>query len=131
MKTSFKLFIGVVALICITESCYRGEFFGVRGKGAVVKETRNVTGFTKVRAGASFDVQITQAPEFKVELEGQKNILAILTTEVVNGELKLSFSKNVSRYKTLKIIFRRLLLRVCTYRAAGIWNRRTRCRVKN
>jgi hypothetical protein len=39
-----------------------------------VKETRNVSGFTKVSFGVSGNLYINFGPEFKVVLEGEKKI---------------------------------------------------------
>ena len=50
----------------------------VKGTGAVVKELRNVTGFTGVESGISADIVLKQGSSFKVTIEGQKNILDLL-----------------------------------------------------
>jgi hypothetical protein len=51
------------------------------------KETRNVTGFTKVSFGVSGDLYINFGSEFKVVLEGEKSLLDEIRTEVSGNKL--------------------------------------------
>jgi hypothetical protein len=68
----------------------------VEGTGPVVTEDRSVSGFTGVTSGISADVTVKQASSFKVTISGQKNILDLLKTDVVNGKLKITFEKGYS-----------------------------------
>lgn len=68
----------------------------VRGEGARVTENRDVRDFTGVEAGISADIELRQSATFKVTLEGQKNILALVKTDLKNGNLKISFEKGYS-----------------------------------
>ena len=72
----------------------------VVGEGATVKESRDVKGFTGVKSGISADIYLKQASVFKVTIEGQKNILDLIKTDLSIGVLKISFEKGYSiRYK--------------------------------
>jgi hypothetical protein len=51
------------------------------------KETRNLSGFTKVSFGVAGNLYINIGSEFKVVVEGEKRILDNLITEVSNGKL--------------------------------------------
>jgi hypothetical protein len=51
------------------------------------KETRNVSGFTKVNFGISGTLYVNFGPEFKVVLEGERNDLEDILTEVSSGKL--------------------------------------------
>lgn len=53
----------------------------------VVKETRNLTGFTKVSFGISGDLFINLGSEFTVVLEGEKSLLEEIDTEVSGSKL--------------------------------------------
>ena len=55
----------------------------------VEKETRNVTGFTKVSFGVSGDLYINFGSEFKVVLEGEKSLLEEIKTEVSGTKLSI------------------------------------------
>lgn len=50
-------------------------------------ETRNLTGFTKVSFGVPGNLYIRLGSEFKVVLEGDKDFLADIETEVTGGKL--------------------------------------------
>ena len=52
-----------------------------------VKETRNVSGFTKVNFGVAGNLYINIGPEFKVVLEGEKRYTDDVITEVSGGKL--------------------------------------------
>jgi hypothetical protein len=51
------------------------------------KETRNLKDFTKVNFGVSGNLYINIGPEFKVVLEGDKDLLEDIETEVSGGKL--------------------------------------------
>jgi hypothetical protein len=52
-----------------------------------VKETRNVSGFTKVSFGVAGNLYINIGPEFKVVLEGEKKYIDDVITDVSGGKL--------------------------------------------
>jgi hypothetical protein len=52
-----------------------------------VKETRNVSGFTKVNFGVAGNLYITLGSEFKVVIEGEKRYVEDVITEVSGGKL--------------------------------------------
>jgi hypothetical protein len=54
---------------------------------SIEKETRNVTGFTKVNFGIAGDLYISIGSEFKVVLEGEKSLLDEIETEVSGSKL--------------------------------------------
>jgi hypothetical protein len=67
----------------------------VVGEGPVVTETKNETGFNGVSISLPADVVYTQEPNYKIELQAQRNILDQIESRVVNGELRLRFKHNV------------------------------------
>lgn len=52
-----------------------------------VKETRNLSGFTKISFGVAGELFINFGSEFKVELEGDRALLEDIETDVTNGRL--------------------------------------------
>jgi len=63
-------------------------FASAASKGSdTVKETRNLSGFTKVGFGVAGDLYINIGPEFKVVLEGEKSVLEDIKTEVSGSKL--------------------------------------------
>jgi hypothetical protein len=57
------------------------------GSQSDVKETRNVSGFTKVSFGVAGNLYITLGSEFKVVIEGEKRYVEEVITEVSSGKL--------------------------------------------
>jgi hypothetical protein len=75
---------GIFILMFITAAA----FASAASKGSeTVKETRNLSGFTKVGFGVAGDIFINIGPEFKVVLEGDKSLLADIKTEVSGSKL--------------------------------------------
>ena len=75
---------------------------------SIVKETRDVSGFTRVSFGVSGDLYINFGSEFKVVLEGEKALLGDIVTEVSGGKLvikkenwRLNMNEKVTIYITM------------------------------
>jgi hypothetical protein len=68
----------------------------IKGEGDVVKESRDTRDFKGVSSSIGADIYLKQASSFKLTVEGQKNILALLKTEVKNGVMKITFEKGYS-----------------------------------
>lgn len=67
----------------------------VIGEGQMVTQTRSVSNFTGISSEMSGRVNFTIAPDYKVEITGQQNILDVLNTNVVNGILHIDFRNGV------------------------------------
>jgi hypothetical protein len=86
-----------------------GCAFGNDGTGAVVTENRTVTTFTGIDLQCSANIYFTQGDEQSVKVEAEDNIVAHITTEVVNDELIVKSDlknwksgKQVNVYVTVK-----------------------------
>lgn len=78
----------------------------ITGTGDRVKETRDISGFTGVESSISADIVLKQGSSFKVVVEGQKNILDVLKTELKGNKLKVSFEKGYNvRYQKNLVIY--------------------------
>lgn len=62
----------------------------VAGNGNIIKEKRDISDFTKVSVSGPLTVTLTHDTTGKISLEGDENILAIITTEVTNGTLVIT-----------------------------------------
>ena len=78
MKKTIYLTAMLIALF-LTASISSGQ--------AVVKETRDVTGFSSVNFGVPGELYIEFGPKFQVILEGKKKYLDQIETEVTAGRL--------------------------------------------
>jgi hypothetical protein len=78
------------AVLFIFPSCEK-----VVGEGPLVTQTRTVGNFTGISSEMSGKVNFAIAPEYKVEITAQQNILDVLNTNVINGVLHIDFKNNV------------------------------------
>jgi hypothetical protein len=56
---------------------------------STVKETRDVKGFTKISYGISGNLSIKIGSEFSVVLEGEKDDLKEVITDISDGKLRI------------------------------------------
>lgn len=85
-------------------SCKKNLFNSVKGKGATVTETRDLSGFDKISLSINADVTYTQDSVYFVEISAQQNILDVITTEISSGELKIGSNRWIRKHNGIKII---------------------------
>lgn len=68
----------------------------VRGNGKVTTQTRNISGYSGVVLKGSLDVVLTPKEQGKITISAEENIIPIITTKIVNGNLEISFKENIS-----------------------------------
>ena len=69
---------------------------GKKGNGHVVTDTRKVTDdFTEISASEGLEVYITQADDFKIEVEADDNIIDLIGTDIKNGKLRVHAIENI------------------------------------
>jgi hypothetical protein len=85
----------VIFLAIVTFSCKKGGTWGIRGEGSNETETRDVTGFSGIKLNTDAEVYYINDPNYKVEVNAQNNIRAILTTEVQGNDLVIDMKRRV------------------------------------
>jgi len=75
---------------------YFTDSISIYGKGEVISETINVSNFSKISNVGIADVNIKTGLEHKVVVHAQENIINVMTFEVKNDKLTLSFENNVN-----------------------------------
>ncbi|CAA9230089.1 MAG: hypothetical protein AVDCRST_MAG56-871 [uncultured Cytophagales bacterium] len=77
----------------------------IRGRGDVVTQTRAVGPFSDVEIGGDFEVYLRQGPAEAIRLEGQENVLDVVTAKVEGQELEIKFKPfaNVRKHKTIRV----------------------------
>ena len=100
MKTTNLIIIIGAALIL-----YSCNFnFGKKGNGKVITQERSVSeNFTEVKSSAGIDVYLTQGNENKISVEADENLLQFIETDVRNGKLNITTSKNIGWSKAKKV----------------------------
>lgn len=67
----------------------------VRGSGPVVTRTLDLADVREIAVSGSLDVVITQGPTQEVTVEGQANLIDILSTRVRNGLWEVRFTEDI------------------------------------
>jgi hypothetical protein len=76
------------------------------GSGKVVSESRTVSGFTKIDLSGAGDVIIEQNGTEALTIEAEDNLIPKLTSEVVNGTLRLGEKSNLTIHLTKPVTYR-------------------------
>lgn len=65
----------------------------VKGNEKEVTVNRTTPEYNKIEVGGSFDVKLISGKEGNITIKGDENLVELLTTEVVNGTLKVRFER--------------------------------------
>ena len=76
------------------------------GSGNVVSESRTVSGFTKIDLSGAGDVIIEQNGTEALTIEAEDNLIPKLTSEVVNGTLRLGEKSNLTIHLIKPVTYR-------------------------
>jgi hypothetical protein len=87
------LFLSLTLLLL--SGCHH-KFGQATGSGTMKLEKRTVPSFTAVDISGAYNVEIVVQKEPSLEVEGDDNLLPLVTTEVRNGVLEISNSKSYS-----------------------------------
>jgi len=99
MKKLALLFLLFPLLVA---GCHHGMRAQIKGSGNRKVEKRNITAFTSISTEGAFSIEITCQKDVGLEVEGDDNVLALVTTEVSNNMLRLRSSKNYSSDEPVK-----------------------------
>ncbi|OON70554.1 head GIN domain-containing protein [Hymenobacter sp. CRA2] len=94
MKNAHWLPTLLFPALLLTAGCsHEGDAFGprVRGVGPTETETRTVSNFSRVELKIDAEVILTQGSRQEVRVEGQRNILDVLETELNGDELQIEY----------------------------------------
>ncbi|MFW5714619.1 MAG: head GIN domain-containing protein [Brevefilum sp.] len=92
MKTNrFIAMLILIITVLVLSACRLPFVDVVRGSGDLVAETREVSGFNKVRLDGAGRLVITQGESESLEIEAEDNIINELTAEVRDQTLVLGF----------------------------------------
>jgi Putative auto-transporter adhesin, head GIN domain len=94
----------LLILFLLTATMIWGQREKIKGTGPSVTRTLEVASFTTVECNLSADVEITQGPTQKVTIEGQENIINMISTEVKDDKWRIKLPKNTwGDYDKVKI----------------------------
>lgn len=75
----------------------------IKGNGNIVEETRQIKPFDEIKASRGINLYITQDENTKLLIRADENLLKVIETEVVGGELIVRSTKNVRDAKSFKV----------------------------
>lgn len=96
-KTIFLLALTVLMM----SGC--GHFGHATGSGTMRLEKRTVPSFTAVNISGAYDVEIIVQKEQSLEIEGDDNLLPLITTDVRDGVLEINNKKSFSTKNKLRL----------------------------
>jgi Putative auto-transporter adhesin, head GIN domain len=99
MKKFALLFL---LLPVVAAGCHHGMHAEIRGSGKRVVEKRNVTQFKSISTEGAFTIEVTCQKDLELEVEGDDNVLSVVTAEVFNNVLRLRNTKNYSSSEPVK-----------------------------
>jgi hypothetical protein len=112
MKTSNKLLLSllVIFLIAITAFIGTAKHFHRKGVANTVKgdsnrssEIRTVNDYTGIKIKGRIEVQLMQGQERKTEVNAAKNIVPLITTEVVDGILTIETKSRLDEEERVNV----------------------------
>lgn len=97
----WRTFVTLVATVTMLMACSV-----TTGSGNVISESRNVSGFTKIDLSGAGDVTIDQNGTEALTIEAEGNLMPKLTSEVVDGTLRLGEKSNLTIHLTKPVRYR-------------------------
>ena len=94
------------ALVPLLASSLFGFGASVHGSGKVIHESREVPAFHAVQVASGIHAELLVGPLKPLDVSGDDNILPLVRTEVVDGELRIGFQSNTSIESTGDITVR-------------------------
>lgn len=103
MAHRFLIFMLFTGLLLSCKSDAQSWNQGITGEGEIVKESITLESLKGIDLGFFGDVVLTPGNTQKITLEGQKNIIDIISRKVKNGIWDISFDKNVKDAKQVTV----------------------------
>jgi hypothetical protein len=90
-----KKILLLMAVISLVAGCHKMHH-EISGSGKILKEARSVGNFSSISTEGAFDVQVACQKPASLEIEGDDNILPLITTEVSNNVLHINSMRGYS-----------------------------------
>ncbi len=85
----------VLALVALCVASCRLGFKTVRGSGNLIKEERNISGFSTIEDAGSIDVEIKMGSNYKVEVEADDNLMKYIKIDKRGEKLVIELKDNI------------------------------------
>jgi Putative auto-transporter adhesin, head GIN domain len=100
---SFALITAIVITTALVSGCMRHFAGGVKGSGVRQTQKREVSPFKAVHSEGAFQIDIVCQKDQSVEVEGDDNILPLISTEVSNNVLRIRPVKGYNTEDPIRI----------------------------
>src|SRR5262245_27680132 len=85
----------VIIALLFTAGCHMNRH-EVKGSGQRVTQKRDISQFTSISTEGAFNIEVVCQKEPSLELEGDDNVLPLISTDVSGSVLKLKNNKGYS-----------------------------------
>ena len=92
----------LVLFVVFAAGCHHGRFAEISGSGKRELQKRNVGSFTSISTEGAFTIEVTCQKDVSLEVEGDDNVLPLVTTEVGSNILRIKNTKNYSTSEPVK-----------------------------
>jgi hypothetical protein len=100
--TSRKTYL-LLALLFLVTGCHLRMHDEIKGSGVRLKQKREVVSFTTIATDGAFDIDVVSQKPQSLEIEGDDNLLSLITTEVSNNVLHIKSKGNFSVNDPIKL----------------------------
>lgn len=100
-----KIVMLIVLISLSVAACHNSFLHQVRGSGNRQKQVRTVEPFTSISTEGAFEIEVVSQKPLSIEIEGDDNILPLISTDVSRNVLHI---KNVSSYSVSKPVVLRI-----------------------
>lgn len=90
MKQLLYTYIIIISALSFT-ACSK-ENLSIRASGNMVSKNIDLSTFSGIDLRLPADVEIIQSNEFKIEMQARENIINLIRTQIINGNLQLDIS---------------------------------------
>ena len=97
----YKTLLLLACLMFTLGACFNDN--GINGQGPITIETRTVEPFTAIRSTLPANIFISQEAEQSVRIETHENVLAVIDSYVIDGELILDLNRSLRNIDRLNV----------------------------
>lgn len=93
----------LLALLSLVAGCHFQMHDEIKGSGVRLKQQREVTSFNSIATEGVFDIDVVCQKAQSLEVEGDDNLLPLITTEVSNNVLHIRSNRSFSANDPVRI----------------------------
>jgi len=102
-ETNVKKIVLLIILASVAVGCRHIIHDGVAGSGNRQKEQRSVANFTSISTEGAYEIEFVLAAAASLEIEGDDNLLPLVSTEVSNNVLHIKSKRSLSTRNPIKL----------------------------